>query len=219
MGMRAVVVGSTGLVGSSLVEQLLGDARFDRVVSLVRRPSGISHPKLDEHVVDFRAPEGWAGLVAGDVLFSAMGTTIRAAKTQEAQYEVDHTFQLRVAECAAKNGVPTYVLVSSLSADPSSRIFYTRMKGELERDVRALGFRRVHIARPSFLAGTRSTSRPGESLGGAAASVLRWIPGLRKFRPIEASTVARALIAAALDPSDGCKIHESDELFELATRT
>lgn len=185
-------------------------------MSLVRRPSGLSHPKLEEHVVDFRAPDGWAAWVVGDVLFSAMGTTIRAAKTKEAQYEVDHTFQLRVAERAAKNGVPTYVLVSSVSADPASRVFYSRMKGELERDVQALGFRRVRIARPSFLAGTRSAARPGESAGIAVASALRWIPGLRKYRPIEASTVARALIALSFDPSEGCKIHESEELFALA---
>lgn len=218
MGARAIVIGSTGLVGASIVELLLDDERVDRVVSLVRRSSGVSHVKLEEHLVDFRAPEMWSDLVVGDVLFSAMGTTIRAAKSREAQYEVDHTFQLRVAELAAKNGVPTYALVSSVSADPSSRVFYTRMKGELERDVRALGFRRVRIVRPSILAGTRRTPRPGESVGLVLASSLRWVPGLRRFRPIEARTVARALVAAAFDPTDGCHVHESDALFALAER-
>lgn len=139
MGARAIVIGSTGLVGKQLIEQLLEDARFDRVGSFVRRPSGRTHPKLDEHVVDFRAPDAWASQVTGDVLFSALGTTLKQAGSKEAQYEVDYTFQFRTAQAAAKNGVKEYVLVSSASASASSMVFYSRIKGELERDTQKLG--------------------------------------------------------------------------------
>jgi uncharacterized protein YbjT (DUF2867 family) len=122
-GRDAVVLGATGLVGSELVRLLLADERFASVVTLGRRRTGLAHAKLREHVVDLDAPASYGGLVTGDVLFSALGTTIRAAGSQEAQYRVDHGYQLHVAEAAARNGVPACVLVSSASASPGPRIF------------------------------------------------------------------------------------------------
>src|SRR5512138_1990587 len=98
--LRAVVVGATGLVGAELVRLLLADGRFAAVAVLVRRPAGVAHPKLAEHVVAFDAPEAWAPLVRGDVLFSALGTTIRAAGSEAAQYRVDHGHQYAVARAA-----------------------------------------------------------------------------------------------------------------------
>lgn len=216
MASRALVIGSTGLVGSNLVQLLLSDDRFERVVSLVRRSSGVSHPKLDEHVIDFRSPESFAPLVRGDVLFSTLGTTIRAAKTKEAQYEVDHTFQYEVAKLAKAAGVRTYVLVSSMGADPKSRLFYSRMKGELERDVSLLGFPCLRILRPSLLAGDRQEGRFGERFAFGVASALAWLPGIRTYRPIDARVVARAMIAAWADPTEGYKMYKADELFLLA---
>src|SRR5512133_1827405 len=124
----AVVVGATGLVGAEIVRRLLANARFASVAILVRRPSGVAHEKLREHLVDFDAPESFAALVRGDVLFSALGTTLRAAGSKEAQYRVDHGYQLRVAEAARRNGIGTLVLVSSAGASPRARIFYSRMK-------------------------------------------------------------------------------------------
>jgi uncharacterized protein YbjT (DUF2867 family) len=122
MSTRAIVIGSTGLVGKQLVGQLLADARFERVVSFVRRPSGRTHARLEEHVIDFRAPDAWADRVEGDVLFSTLGTTLKQAGSKEAQYEVDYTFQFNTAQAAAKNGVKEYVLVSADRASPSSMV-------------------------------------------------------------------------------------------------
>jgi uncharacterized protein YbjT (DUF2867 family) len=212
MALEAMMIGTTGLVGSQLLELLLGDTRFPRIVSLARRPSGRVHEKLTEHLVDFRAPAAWADRVRGDVLFSSLGTTIRDAGSKEAQREVDHTFQLRVAEIAARNGVPTYVLVSAQLANPNARSFYPRMKGELERDVQKLGFPRVRILRPGLLLGERAESRLGESVGIGATRVLGLIPGLRWLRPIPASDVARAMIAAALSDEPGVRILENQDL-------
>ncbi|HSO28731.1 MAG TPA: NAD-dependent epimerase/dehydratase family protein, partial [Candidatus Sulfomarinibacteraceae bacterium] len=110
--MNATIIGGTGLVGSHLLRLLLDDERFTSVVALGRRPIGVAHAKLRDAVVDFRAPESFAALVAGDVLFSALGTTIGAARSQAAQREVDHGIQLRVAQAARRNGVPALVLVS-----------------------------------------------------------------------------------------------------------
>ena len=109
----AIVIGATGLVGHELVQQLLQDQRFVRVVVLGRRNSGFVHARLEEHLISFDQPEQWRHLVKGDVLFSALGTTLKTAGSKEAQYKVDHTYQLEVAKAAAANGVPVYVLVSS----------------------------------------------------------------------------------------------------------
>lgn len=213
--MKAIVLGATGLVGSEIVRQLLADEDVERVVTLVRRRSETSHVKLEEHVVNFDAPETFAGRVRGDALFSALGTTIGKAGSQAAQYLVDHTYQLRVAELAARNGVGSYVLVSAMGADPASRFFYPRMKGELERDVEALPFRKVAILRPGFLDGPRIEKRRGERF---ALAVLRPLPQWRflaAVRPIQASVVARASIVVAREPQRGVHRYDAAQLFEL----
>jgi uncharacterized protein YbjT (DUF2867 family) len=212
--MRVAIIGATGLVGSHLLRLLLDDDRFSSVVALGRRPVGLAHPKLRDAVVDFRAPASFAALAAGDALFSALGTTLRAAGSEAAQYEVDHGFQLRVAEAARRNGVPALVLVSSAGASPRARIFYSRMKGELERDVEALGFSRLRILRPGLLDGERREARSGERW---ALRVLRPLAPVlpAAARPVHAAVVARAAIRAALDPAPGCARVEAGAIFRL----
>jgi uncharacterized protein YbjT (DUF2867 family) len=215
-GRVAVIVGATGLVGSELLRQLLLHERFGSVVTLGRRTTGISHEKLREHVIDFEAPAAWSDLVRGDVLFSALGTTLRVAGSQAAQHRVDHGYQLRVAEAARRNAVETCVLVSSAGASPGARIFYSRMKGELERDVEALAFPRTRILRPGPLDGERREPRPGERL---MLRVLRPLAPLlpAKARPIPAAVVARAGIRAAREPAPGTLRYEAGELFSLGS--
>jgi uncharacterized protein YbjT (DUF2867 family) len=214
--LQAVLLGASGLVGSSLLRLLLEDPRAASVVSLARRPSGVAHAKLREHVVDFRDQEALRREVRGDVLFSALGTTLRKAGSKAAQHEVDYTFQWNVARAAAENGVPRYVLCSAAGASATSALFYNRMKGELDRDVAGLGFAACHVVRPSILDGDRGERRPGEALGLAAMRVLAYVPGLRTYRPILGETVARAMWAAALREETGNFIHGPAELFELA---
>jgi len=212
----AILIGATGLVGSQLLRLLFTDDRVKRVVALGRRPCGAKHDKLEEHVVDFAAPESWSRQVAGDVLFSTLGTTVRKAGGKEAQYQIDHGHQLRVAQAARKNAVPAYVLVSSAGADAGSTLFYNRMKGELERDVTALAFQHTRILRPSILLGEREDSRPLEAVGVGVMKALKFIPGLRRYRPIPALTVAQAMIAAWRDETRGVRIYEPEELFQIA---
>ena len=197
-----VLIGATGLVGVEILCHLLPDPRVGAVVVLGRRTTGVAHTKLEEHVVDLGAPASWRDFVHGDVLVSALGTTIRAAGGQAAQYRVDHDYQLGVASEARRNGVEGCVIVSSAGASPSSRVFYSRMKGELERDVEALGFPRTRILRPGPLDGDRVESRPGERLMlGALRPLAPLLPAAA--RPIPAAVVARAAIRAALDPAPG----------------
>jgi uncharacterized protein YbjT (DUF2867 family) len=208
----AILLGATGLVGRELLRQLLADPRFSAVTVLARRSAGVTHAKLTEHLVDFDRPDGWAARVSGDVLFSALGTTLKAAGSREAQYRVDYTYQLDVARAARESGTDTYVLVSSAGASPNSGIFYSRMKGELERDTEALGFSRTRFLHPGPLDGDRQQHRTGEKW---ALRLLRPLAPIlpAAARPIDAGIVARAGIAAAFDPTPGAVRYAAKDLF------
>ncbi len=212
--LTAVVVGATGLVGSTLVKLLAADDRFGEVNALLRRPGALAGGKVREHVVDFETPASYQALVKGDVLFSALGTTLAVAGSQAAQYRVDHDYQLQVADAGRRNAVATLVLVSAAGARPGALIFYSRMKGELERDVERLGYPRLRLLRPGLLDGARAEHRPGEAW---SLRLLRPIAPVlpAPLRPIPVSTVARAAIAAALDPAPGLVRCEAADLFRM----
>lgn len=212
----ALVIGATGLVGAQLVDLLLTDMRFEKVKIFVRRTTGKTNPKLEEHLIDFDKPEQWHHLVHGDVLFSALGTTLKAAGSKEAQYKVDFTYQYNFAKAAAENGVATYVLVSSAGASAQSKIFYSRIKGQLEAVVATFSFPHIHIIQPGILAGKRKEERAGEKIGIGVLNLLHHIPGLGKYKPIPAVTVAKAMINAAMDESTSSKTYTLDEVFALA---
>lgn len=211
----ALLLGATGLCGSRLLELLLEDPRFERVVAVGRRPCGVRHDKLADAVVDLTDEAALREVVRGDALFSCLGTTLRKAGSQAAQREVDVEIPLRVARAAAHDGVSAYALISALGADASSSLFYNRIKGELDLAVQGLGFSRVRIVRPSILLGDRGEQRPLEALGATLSKGLRFVPGLRKYRPIEARTVAKAMLAAWADETPGTRIYEAEELFAL----
>jgi uncharacterized protein YbjT (DUF2867 family) len=213
----AIVLGATGLVGREVVALLEADARVSRVVLLVRRaPEKPLASKTEVRIVNFREPSSYGSGLEADVLFSTLGTTLKVAGSKEAQYEVDYTFQLEVARAAKAAQIPAIVLVSALGADVRSSMFYNRMKGELERDITALGFERTRILRPSMLDGDRAESRPGEAIGVFLMHHLGKLPGLSKYRSIPVRTVAQAMIALADDPAPGVAVVESNGLFELA---
>ncbi len=214
MAREAVVVGATGLVGREIVALLLDDPAYASVRVFARRTTGVTHDKLDERIVDFDAPETWAALVTGDVAFSALGTTLKAAGSKDAQYRVDHTYQLATARAAQTNGVPCFVLISAHGASPSSSIFYSRMKGELERDVTALAFPRTRILRPGLLSGEREERRRGEEL---ALTLLRPLARLlpAAARPIAVRSVALAAVGSAAEETSGVVRYGPAELFRL----
>jgi uncharacterized protein YbjT (DUF2867 family) len=214
----AVMIGATGMVGAQLLIQLLADERFGKVISFGRKKTGHAHSKLEEQLIDFDVPDSWSPLVKGDAAFSSLGTTLKQAGSQAAQKKVDYDYQFAFATAAAKNGVPSYVLVSSASANPKSNLFYTRIKGELDREVQALGFERVRIIRPSLLGGDRQSPRPGEKIGSVLLGAVNAIGIARKYREIHADVVAKAMINAALDPEKGTRIFTLDQVFTEAER-
>lgn len=210
----AILLGATGLVGSSLLQLLLADDRYSKVLVFHRRKTGVSHPKLEEHIVKFHEMVIWKHFVIGDHLYSALGTTLKTAGSKKAQYTVDYDYQYEMALTASKNGIKGYCLVSSAGASARSKNFYQNMKGHLDRDVQKLNFDKTVILRPSFLKGNRNESRIGEKIGIPAFDVLSFIPPLKKYRPIPAHSVAKAMITALNNDSPKI-IYESEEIFDL----
>ncbi len=198
-----IVVGATGTVGRLLVAELLTDTRCERLMVLARKPTGLQHEKLVEHVVDFDAPDTWPPL-RGEVLFSALGTTLKAAGSEEALYRIDHDVQVRVAVAAVRGGVQTHVLVSSNAANLRSPTFYGRMKAEVERDIGELQFKKICILRPGVLEGNHAAERAT-----SADPATRPLPG---------ATLARAAIAAAYadDPFSRPRRSGPSDLMRLA---
>ena len=212
----AAVIGATGLVGRHLVSTLVADPTYTKVVVVARRALAVSHDKLEARLVDFDDLDKQQLDV--DDAFSALGTTIKQAGSQAAFQKVDFDFNLAFAQ-AARRSADQFLLVSALGASSKSRIFYNRVKGELEEAVRALGFGATHIFRPSFLAGDRGESRMGEKAGIFAARVLATvlpIGPVRRARPIEASDVAGAMVWIAKRGERGFFVHESDHIQALA---
>lgn len=216
MGISVVVFGASGLVGRECIHALMAEPSVERVVAPGRRPIsaaavGESTERFEAHVIDFERLEDHAGLIEGDRVICALGTTMRKAGSREAFRRVDHHLPLEIARLALARGVPHFLLVSAIGADPESRLFYNRVKGELERAVLALPFRSTTIVRPSLLLGSRAELRPGE----LAAKALGWlVPG--RLRPVRARDVARVLTRAAVDDRPGGRIIESDEIRALA---
>ena len=208
--MRSVLLlGATGLVGREVLLLLLADATVQRVIVVARRTTGLSHPKLHEYVFPLAEMEQHPEAFAVDQVVCALGTTIRQAGSQERFRVVDHDLPLRAARLALAHGARHYLLVSSAGANPKSRIFYSRVKGELERDLLALGYRSVTIARPSILAGVRGEQRRGEQF----ALRLGWLLPA-SLKPIDARAVARALVNAAREDQPGTCILDSRNMRE-----
>lgn len=216
----AIVIGATGLIGKQLLMQLLADESFDAVKVFTRRTTGVNHVKLTEFIVDLGEIENSANDLNGDVLFSTLGTTLKTAGSKEAQYAIDFDMQFNTAKIAATNGVKNLVLLSSAGANSKSSIFYSRMKGELDDAVQKLGFESVHIIRPSMLAGDREEFRWTEKIFTPIMYAFSWIPGIRKYRPIQDTEVASAMINASKSvAADGCSIYELEAVFKLAEQT
>jgi uncharacterized protein YbjT (DUF2867 family) len=214
--MTAIVIGATGLVGSELTRLLSTNEQFERIKVFTRRPLEVEHPKVEEYVINFDYPEQWKNLVKGDVLFSSLGTTLKQAGSKGAQFKVDYKYQYRFARVASENGVLNYVLISAAGASPSSRIFYSRMKGNLEKDVKKLSFQYITILKPGLLAGNRKEKRAGEQIGFTVLNFLHRLPGLRSLKPIHAAKVARAMINSVNHHPEAVNEYKLAEVFELA---
>lgn len=210
--MRAVVTGATGLIGKELVKLLANSGNFEQITLIGRRYLDYSHPKVGQHIADLGDEAAVRPYMQGDVLFCALGTTIKKAGSKEKFRLVDHHYVVTTAKVACEEGVKQFCVVSSIGAKAGSGNFYLRTKGEMERDVAALPFTSVHIFRPSLLLGYRDDIRPGELIAEMFFKVFGFIFNgkLKRYAAVHASTVAKAMIKAVLEGKPGINIHESE---------
>ena len=214
----ALLLGATGLVGGHVLRGLADDPRWDRVITLGRRPTDLASPAHEHHVVDFDRLADRADLFACDDLFCCLGTTIKKAGSEAAFRRVDLELPAESAQRAAGEGASQMLIVTAWGADAGSRLLYTRTKGEAERAVEEVGFDALQILRPSLLTGDRDEFRLGERIGQAVGAVVG--PLLRgplaPLRPITATTVARAMVEIAADRPPGVHAYGPDGLRQWA---
>lgn len=208
---RLLLAGATGLIGQTALAHALASPRVAHVIAPTRRPLP-AHPKLLNPVVDFEALPGDAAWWRVDAVACALGTTIRDAGSQAAFHRVDHDYPLAVARLAHAHGARAFALVSALGADPASRVFYSRTKGELEQALEGIGFDSLTLLRPGLLGGDRAQHRAGERWAqrilGALGPVLP-----RRYRVVPPERVASALVDAALDARPGRHVVPSEQLL------
>lgn len=212
--MKAIIIGATGATGKFLVESLLKDKHYESVVIFVRKTTGITHPKLTEHLIDFSAIDSYKDLIVGDVFFSCLGTTLQIAGTKENQWKIDFDIPLKFAQIAKENQVKSFVLVSAYGVSPNSKMFYPRMKGELEVQITALNFEQLVIFRPGALIRPES-DRVAERFMVAALKKTNKIGLFKKFRPLSVELLAEKLAKAPKVLSEGIYILELDTIFKF----
>jgi uncharacterized protein YbjT (DUF2867 family) len=213
--MHALLIGATGATGKDLLDLLLKDDEIQRVEIFVRREIDSKNEKLHVHVIDFDRPDQWKHLVKGDVLFSCLGTTLKAAGSKEAQWKIDYDYQYEFATAARENGVDNYVLVSSSGASPDSLLFYPKMKGRLEEAVKSLGFAKLSIFNPPILE-RKNTDRAGEVIGLKAIRFLNQLGLFPSQKPLRTETLSKALLNAARVKQDGIHIYKAEAIWKCA---
>lgn len=216
--LKAIVAGSTGLIGSFLVSELVRDEDFTKVILLTRKQSSNSSNKINDKVVNFDELSKYDFDEQIDVAFCCLGTTMKKAGSKEAFLKVDYTYCLEFAKLVKKMGAKKFVLVSSLGASTNTSNFYLKTKGQIEEAIAELGFDSFIIMRPSMLLGDRNESRLGESIGKAVMTTFDFmIAGpFKKYKAIHAKTVAGAMLKASKDNFEGRVIFESDKIAAYA---
>lgn len=214
----ALLLGASGLVGGELLKLLLDSCEYERVTIFVRRPLAIQHPKLDEVIVDFDLLNEVKDKFKADDVFSCLGTTIKKAKTRAAMNRVDYEFTLSAAKLATAMGANKFLVISSMNANPNSPVWYSRMKGKLEEELKQLGLPALYIFQPSLLLGKRKEFRFGETAAALLSKFFGFlfIGPLKKYKPIKARTVAYGMYKAAQLSKPGNITFQSDKLSQLA---
>lgn len=219
MAKTALVLGASGLVGSHCLQLLLDNAAYDKIIVWLRKPLPVQHAKLQQEIINFDQLSPYADKLKNvQEIFCCLGTTIKKAGSPEAFYKVDFTYPHEIAKLAAQNGVQQFLIVTALGANSRSSIFYNRVKGEIETALGKLPLPGLQIFRPSLLLGERQEFRLGERIGAIVFTALSFafFGRLRRYRAIEASVVAEAMIRIAQQNLTGVNIFESEKIQALA---
>lgn len=210
---NALVIGGTGLVGSHLLEQLDADKHFDAIYALSRRPCA-THSRIVNIVTELDAVTGNEDFFNVDVVFCAIGSTIKKAGSQAEFRRIDYELPMHVARLAKARGVKKFILVSSIGVTPDSKYFYLQVKYELEHDLTALGFEQLSILQPSLIMGDRKEFRFGELISRVAMKYLNPITPA-KYRGVHARSIAASMIAEATAKSAGVRYVSNADILAI----
>ena len=215
-GKTAILFGSTGLIGSYVLTELLKDSRYSRIILFLRKPLPQTAPRVTEVIMELSEHDDFEKYLFGNEVFICLGTTIRKAGTREAFRQVDFALPVKISLAARINEVSKVLVVSSIGANHKSGNFYLRTKGEMESALQSMGLSFLHIFRPSMLLGPRKESRTGETIGKFVMNTLgfMFIGPFKKYQAIHAHTVAKAMIRVANENHEKL-IFESDEIAKL----
>jgi uncharacterized protein YbjT (DUF2867 family) len=217
MARTILLAGATGLIGSAALQAMIEDTRIGRVIALVRKPLATSHAKLEQWVATGDLLTGLRD-VPVDAVICCLGTTIRNVGGDKQKFiHVDKDLVVGLAHWAKSHGASHFAVISAIGADASSRVFYSRVKGEMERDVEATGLPALHIFHPSILTGTRQEKRAGERIGIVVMNAIApLLP--HRYRPMPNDVLAQAAVNAAVDGATGVHRHTYDAIVKLAGR-
>ncbi|KIC03773.1 epimerase [Flavobacterium sp. JRM] len=214
---KAIVYGASGLVGSYILENLLSNINYEQIIIVVRKELDIKHPKLKTLISDFQSLPNVVKDIAIDEVYIALGTTQKKTPDKKIYYQIDHDYPVLAAKLAKENGAKSVFLVSAVGASPSSSVFYVKTKGEMEQDIISLNFDHTYIFRPSMILGNRKESRPLEKVFIGIFKFINplFIGNLSKYKGIEASDIAKAMVNAANNSNDKIKILHWKEMTTL----
>lgn len=196
MGKTAIIIGATGLTGGILLQQLLEDERYEKIKLFGRSKVAVKNKKIEEHLVDLFKPDSFKNDFTGDEVYCCIGTTKKKTPDEETYEKIDRGIPVSAAILARKNNIPGFAVISALGANKDSKIFYSRIKGQMEAEVLAQDISKTYIFQPSLIAGDREENRTMENLAATVMKVAKpFMAGpLKKYRPIHPETIASAMI-------------------------
>lgn len=219
MSKKAILIGATGLIGGDLLNKLLASDLYSEVLVISRKQVDHHHPKLKQLTISFEDIYKYETQINGEDIFCCLGTTAKKTPNKDLFRKIDYQYPLDIAKIGFKNGSKNYHLISAMGADVKSGIFYNQVKGEIERDIKLINFKSLHIYQPSLLDGNRKESRFLEQMAIAVMHIINpiLIGGLKKYRSIKIEKVASAILNQATKNLKGIFIYPSDQIEQLAS--
>ncbi|GAA4275215.1 nucleoside-diphosphate sugar epimerase [Aquimarina gracilis] len=216
----AIILGATGLTGGILLKQLIDDDRYDKIKLFSRKTIGISHPKIEEYIINMLELRDHAQEFIADEVFCCIGTTNAKTPDKELYHNIDYGIPVSAARLSKTNRIQTLIVISALGADSESRIFYNRTKGEMENAILEFDIPKTHILQPSLIGGKRDEKRPGEYFFKVVMKVFNPLlfGPLKKYRIIHPETIVSCMIWLANNEFDKKRI-VSDEIKEIEKKS
>lgn len=214
MGKTAIILGATGLTGGVLLQRLLNDPLYTKVVLFSRRTMNLTHEKIEEHVIDMLQLNRYPKLFMGDVVFCCIGTTKAKTPDKDLYKKIDYGIPVTASQLASENDIPTFIVISAMGANSESSVFYNCTKGEMEDFVLAQNIENTYILQPSLIGGKRNEKRSGESFAKFFMSLFSFlIP--KKYKIIRPETIAESMHWLSKNSYSEKKI-TSDKIKEIA---